>query len=148
METDLLTELICRKQQLLVQLRDLSRRQIALVGEGETTSLLGLLATKQTLIDELRSTDRRLDPFREQDPEQRRWRSPEDRRRCQAVSQACATLLSEIMLLDQHSETDMQRRRDAVAERLQGTHSADQARHAYARSAPLSRGQLDLSSDR
>lgn len=148
METDLLIELIGKKQKALVQLRDVSRRQVAFIGDGDVTSLLGLLAEKQTLIDDLRRTDRLLDPFRQQDPESRRWRSPEDRRRCQQASESCASLLSEIMLIEQHSETDMLRRRDLAAERLQGAHTADAARHGYARSAPLTRGQLDLSSDR
>ena len=147
METDLLAELIRKKQDILVQLRDLSRRQVALVGAGETVSLLGLLATKQTLIEELTQTDRQLDPFRSQDPEKRRWRTPDGRRICQEAAQSCTSLLAEIMLLEQHSETDMLRRRDMAASRLQGAHSADQARHAYARPASVSRGQLDLSSE-
>lgn len=147
METDVLTELICRKRHVLSELRDLSRRQVAVVAEGDTASLLGLLATKQTLLDELRATDRKLDPFRDQDPEGRRWRSPVDRRRCQEASEACTSLLREILLLDEHSETGLRQRRDQAAERLQGAHSADEARHAYSRTAPLSSRQLDLSSD-
>jgi hypothetical protein len=147
-ETDLLADLITQKRDVLVQLRDLSRRQIALVGEGEMTPLLAVLAAKQTLLEELQQLDHRLDPFREQDPEHRRWRSVEARRACQHAAQASAALLSEIMLLERHSEHDLVLRRDAAALQLAGAHTIDQARHGYARTAQTGGGQLDLTSDR
>lgn len=147
MDTDLLAELMGRRLAVLTALRDMSRRQIELVSGSETTALLKLLADKQTLIDELSRTDRRLDPFRDQDPDSRRWRSLEDRRRCQQQAQDCAALLGEIILLEQHSATDLQRRRDQVAQRMHGAHSADRARHAYSGGVGAIRGGLDITSD-
>ena len=147
MDTDLLAELIHRRHDKLLELRDLSRRQVEHARAGETTALLGVLAAKQALLAELQETDRRLDPFRTQDPESRRWRTPADRRRCQETAAACAALLGEIMLLEKHSETDMLRRRDEAALRLQGAHAGDQARLGYSRSAIPGKSSLDILSE-
>jgi hypothetical protein len=145
-DTKLLAELIRHKHELLVKLRDLSRRQIALVGAGDMTGLLAALSAKQSLLEDLQQVERRLDPYREQDPESRKWGSIQARRACQETAQSCAALLSEIMLLERHSENDLVLRRDAAARQLAGAHSADQARHAYAKGLS-GRGQLDLTSE-
>ena len=56
------------------------------------TDLLKLLAAKQTVLDQLQQVERQLDPFRDEDPEARVWRSPADaplpgtRRRCDAAA--------------------------------------------------------------
>lgn len=147
MDTDLLAELMNRKQDVLEQLRHLSRRQMEFVGDGDISRLLNLLAAKQTLLERLQSLERELDPFRKQEPQARRWRSPQDRLRCQQVSQRCEALLSEIMLIEKQSESDLQARRDEAAARLQGAHSASQAAHAYTRAPTPNAGQLDLTSD-
>jgi hypothetical protein len=146
-ETDLLAELVDRRHAVLLALRDLTRRQFAHAGAGETTALLGVLASKQSLLEELQATDRRLDPYREQDPEARRWRTPDDRRRCQQAAAGCTALLSEIVLLEERSAADLVRRRDQAAERLQGVHAADTARAAYARPTSTGRSQFDISSE-
>jgi hypothetical protein len=146
-ETDLLTELIRRRHDKLLELRNLSRLQMEHARAGETNALLGVLAAKQALLAELQETDRRLDPFRAQDPEARHWRTPADRRRCQETASACAALLGEIMLLEKHSEADMLRRRDEASRQLQGAHVGDQARQGYARAAIPPKGSLDISSD-
>ena len=49
-ETAQLSRLIQQKHGLLVQLRDLARKQLSLVDAGDMTALLRLLATKQNLL--------------------------------------------------------------------------------------------------
>ncbi len=148
LETDVLTELIGKKHAILEKVRELSRRQSALIGENNMTRLMSVLAAKQTLLVELQKIQRQLDPFRAQEPETRTWRSPEDRQRCQQLASRCEALIGEIMLVEKQSESEMIQQRDAVAARLQGAHSSAQATRAYATSHLPARRSLDLSSER
>ncbi|NUQ62426.1 MAG: hypothetical protein HUU20_08050 [Pirellulales bacterium] len=145
--TDLLSDLIDRKHQCLVELRDMGKRQYSLVNEGSITGLLDLLSAKQDVIARLQSVERALDPFRGQDPETRRWRSPESRRRCADQVKRCELLLAEILAQEKRSEQELVRRRDEAAEQLQGIHRAGQARGAYTSPAVSQPHELDLCSD-
>ncbi len=146
LDTDRLADLIDKKHDILVQLRELSRCQATTIAAGDMNHLLGVLASKQQLLNELQATERELDPFRTQDPDGRNWRSAEDRNRCRQTAQRCESLLSEIMLVEKQCEADLTVRRDQTAARLDGAHHATQARHAYA-TGPARRGaQLDVSS--
>lgn len=145
--TDILAELIERKHRCLVQLRDAGRRQLELIEAGEMTALLDLLATKQGMLLALRKVERAMDPFRDQDPQARRWRSPEHRARCGEMLRECETLLGDIVTCEKYCEAALQQRRDATAVQLQGVQHAGRACGAYAhREQPA--GQLDLTSER
>lgn len=74
-ETDILKDLIRVKSECLLQLRDIGRKQLALIDEGNMTSLMDVLAAKQRPLVTLQRIERALDPFRKQDPERRVWRS-------------------------------------------------------------------------
>lgn len=146
-QTDNLAELIAGKRACLTELRDLGRRQLELVESGDMTGLLSLLAVKQKSLARLQRLEKALDPFREQDPESRAWRTPEDRQRCAANVQECEALLGEIVTQEKHAEGVLVRRRDEAAERLQETHFAGQARGAYQGGAAGPISQLDLTSE-
>ena len=146
LETDSLAELIERKYACLVQLRAVGRRQLDSVLEGGMTELLDVLAAKQRVLADLQRLERALDPFRGQDPQQRRWRSPEQRQACAAQLGQCESLLREIMAQEKESERELIRRRDEAAARLQGVHVASQARGAYV-GPHQPAGQLDLMSE-
>ena len=148
MDTDLLASFIGKKHDVLEQLRQLSRRQMDLIGEGDMTGLLSVLNVKQNLLVALQAVERDLDPFRQQDPDQRPWRTVADRQRCRQVSDRCDALLQEVMLIEKQSEAALRHRRDAVAHRLQGMHSASHARAAYVETLPPTMSQFDLTSDR
>lgn len=145
--TDGLAELIAAKRDILEQVRQLSRQQSADVASGELTRLLTILAAKESLLRRLFAVERKLDPYREEDPEARRWRSPEARRRCQQDAERCESLLSEIMLLEKQSESDLRSRRDETAQQLEGLQSAGEARRAYAFPMVPQPSHLDLSSE-
>jgi hypothetical protein len=95
----------------------------------------------------LQRIERTLDPFRGQDPEARRWQSPQHRGACAEQVQQCEALLAEIISQENCSERALVRRRDEVALRLQGAHLAGQARGAYTAEPPHGVGQLDLLSE-
>ena len=145
-DTDVLAELIRSKRDCLVQLREMGRRQLELIGEGNMTALLVVLTAKQGVLTRLHGIERRLDPFREQGPDQRRWRTAEDRLACIEQLRECERLLAEIVSQEKCSEGALLRRRDEAANRLQSAHLAGQAREAYTAQPPSPVKQIDLSS--
>jgi flagellar biosynthesis/type III secretory pathway chaperone len=60
--TTQLADLVKRKHGVLVQLSALGVRQREIVEAGETTELLKLLATKQTMISTLQEIERDMAP--------------------------------------------------------------------------------------
>ena len=146
-ETDVLVQLVGRKYQILAELCELGRRQAALIDREDMVELLNVLSTKQQLISALQATERQLDPFRGQRPEQRRWRTPAERARCAQLLDACEALLAETVQQEKRSEGQLRLRRDEAAARLEGAHAAGVARNAYAAHNYDSLTQLDLSSE-
>ena len=148
METNLLVQLIDQKHEVLVQLHQLAQRQLAFVGEGgEMSELLSLLAAKQGLLDRLHALQRQLDPYRREDPDSRRWRTPRDRQRCAQVAGRCQSLLGEVIELERRSEAQLKLRRDSTAAQLKAVSTAAEARAAYTAGPCESQGQLDLTSE-
>jgi hypothetical protein len=147
-QTDILKDLVRVKRECLLQLRDMGRKQLALIDDGNMTSLMDVLAAKQRPLVTLQRIERALDPFRRQDPERRAWRSAGDRALCAEQLKQCETLLAEIVSQEKCCEVALIRRRDEAAAQLQGAHLAGHARHAYLPldDAPMS--NLDLFSEK
>jgi hypothetical protein len=145
--TDKLAELVGSKHDCLCALKELSRQQAELISGGDLGSLMKLLAAKQRYINELRQIDRLLEPFRQQDPEQRPWPSIELRQQCAQQAKRCETLLREIVAQEERCDAILRRRRDETAQQLQGMHQASQARAAY-HNEPTQGHRLDLTSER
>lgn len=149
MDTDLLAQLIDRKHDVLLHLRQLARRQQSTIDEQDMSGLMSLLAEKQRLLTLLQTVETQLNPFRKQDPERRVWRSADDRARCAEISAQCAELLQEVMQLERAGEFQLTARRDDAARRLQTTNHAGEACQAYSDAPGYSSSsgyQLDLSS--
>jgi len=146
-KTDLLADLIARKHKCLLGLREMGHRQMELVRQGEISGLLDLLSAKQKAMAELQRIERGLDPFRGQDADARRWRTPEARSQCARHLAQCEALLAEIVDQEKQSESELVRRRDEVAARLEGAHAASQARGAYTTAPGPEGSRLDLLSD-
>ena len=142
--TDRLAALVGSKLELLTLLVRLAQQQLALIEAGDMSMLMKLLAAKQTLLTQLTELERKLDPYRADDPDARVWRSPQARAECQQQSELAAQNLSELMALEKQGEGRMVRRRDEAAARLQGVHSAAEASHAYAASPAAPNSGLDL----
>jgi hypothetical protein len=146
-ETDLLADLAGQKHQLLSQLRELGEKQYELINIGDITQLLTVLLSKQRLLTQLQELEKQLDPFRAQPAEGRRWRSAADRGRCAEVFAQCDQLLGQIVDREKRSEHRLRQRRDEAAARLQGAHSAGQARSAYTAADQSRATRLDLTSE-
>ncbi|MGQ9575368.1 MAG: hypothetical protein ACUVUC_08620 [Thermoguttaceae bacterium] len=147
LETDLIDDLVRRKRRCLEHLAAMGEQQLQLVRRGSVTELLDLLAAKQQLLFQLERIERQLDPFRNQDPNQRLWRSADQRQQCAAAISDCEKLLARIIAQEKQSETELTRRRDQLAARLEQTWSAGEARALYhARPQPRA-SRLDLTSE-
>lgn len=129
--TEQLASLIAKKHEVLVQLRAVGARQTDLVASGEIGGLLKLLAAKQHLINGLQQLERELKPYYAGDPDQRVWRSSEDRAHCAKQAAECNALLEEIVRLEKIGAEKMDARKNEVAEQLQQVHAAAHVRSAY-----------------
>ena len=130
-DTEQLAALIGAKLKLVEILCRLGKQQLALIEAGEMTGLVKLLAAKQTVLAQLRVVEGQLDPFRNEDPEQRAWPSAVKRAACQSDADQCNALLAETIELERQGEAAMLRRRDATSAALAGVHTAADARSAY-----------------
>jgi hypothetical protein len=154
LSTDILMQLVRARYTCLVQLRDLGRRQMELIDQGNVTGLLDVLTVKQKPLHDIQRIEKALDPYRDQDPEKRQWRSGEDRAACARLIEQCSALLKEIVTQEKRCEETMVEKRDATALQLQRLRAAGQAHGAYT-AATRSTGypgagmrQLDLTSER
>jgi hypothetical protein len=142
--TERLAALITTKQQVLEILVQLSRRQLALIGAGEMTTLIKLLAGKQTVMNQLQTLERELMPFRDEDPEARVWASAAERTACQVRAEQCNTLLAEAMNLEKRAEAAMVDRRQAAAAALAAVQAGADARAAYDSMPPMLLASLQM----
>jgi hypothetical protein len=144
-DTDLLSELIARKHDCLTQLREMGSRQLELVRSGTIVELLDVLSAKQRALTRLQQIEKELDPFRDQDPDLRRWRTTQQRQQCAKQVEQCESLLREIMAKEKQSESELAVRRDDAATQLQGIHQSGKARGAYTAQSRSQTARLDLS---
>jgi len=145
MDTKVLAGLVHRKRECFAQLAELVRRQEALIEAEQMAQLLDVLAVKQRLLGELEQIERGLDPFRGEQPQERRWASEADRQRCAQELDDCQRLFGQIVTQERKCETELSRRRDQTAERLQGTHRARDAHNAYTADGGGTFSQMDFS---
>ncbi|HZZ73690.1 MAG TPA: hypothetical protein VFE24_15675 [Pirellulales bacterium] len=146
-ETDRLAELLRQKQAVLLQMFELGRKQLEYIEAGEMSQLFKVLSAKQRVLANLQGVEQSLDPFREQDPEQRRWCSAEARQEAADVTRRCEWLLSQIMQQEKQSESRLLVRRNDAAEQLHGLHQGTASRTAYVDSHTPVSLELDLSTE-
>ena len=141
-ETDQLVQLIDQKHEVLSQLLTLSQYQLRLAGHDDHISdLMRVLGAKQTLIERLTRIDRQLDPFRQQDPESRVWRSASERTICSQKAAKCETILNELKTLEQKSTEVVTSHRDEITRMLRETKTSSDSTVAYENlNMPVSRG--------
>jgi hypothetical protein len=129
--TEILAELMVKRRKCLVQLRDLGLRQTQLIAAGQISDLLRLAGAKQQLIVALQAIEKQLAPFHQQDPESRRWRSPQARAQCARDADLCRKLIDEVMAMEQDGERQMAMRRDQVAGQIRAVAAGGRVREAY-----------------
>ena len=129
--TKQLAQLIRTKHQCLCQLRELGIRQGQMIQRGDLSDLLKLLSAKQHVITALQATERELAPFHQDDPDSRRWQTPQERADCARIGAECQELLEDVMRMEKCNEEEMTKRRNEVAQQLHVLHRAEEVRGAY-----------------
>lgn len=130
-----LIALLEQQRKLYQQLRTLSDQQGPLVAEAQAEPLLGLLAQRQRLIDDLSGVNSLLEPFRQ------RWDAlwstlaDAQRSRIGALVKEVQSLLAGIIQQDERDRQALLTARNRVATELQNTTRVDRAVNAY-RAAP------------
>ncbi len=147
LETDALADLVRQKRDFLLSLREMGKRQMKFVVEGEMTRLLDVLAEKQRVLNGLQRVERALDPYRGQEPEARLWRNDRARADCAQLLDECERLLKETVEQERQSEAALVVRRDEAAVKLHHAHTAGRARGAYLERGRANSSRLDLSSE-
>jgi hypothetical protein len=147
MTTQILTSLLESKHECLTQLRDLGVRQLERIEEGDMSTLMKVLSAKQRLLTDLHQIERQLDPFRNQSPESRLWRTPSDRQHCAQLTTHCQLLFSEIVAQEREAESRLIVRRDDAEQSLRGLHVAAGAHGAYLQETTEFTSSIDLSTE-
>jgi len=139
-----LARLLEQRRLALEQLRSVCRKQLQALEDADTSRLLRLLVAKQKVITTLQSVEKELDPFRTEDPDQRRWDDLELRDRCRDDLEQADRLWAEIMSVESACEEKLQQRRTETAERLATVGRVTEARTAYLGCSGPSLNRLDL----
>jgi hypothetical protein len=134
-QTDQLVALVRRKHEVLTHLVTVACRQMELINSGDWTGLMKALAVKSRLLDELRQTEGRLDPYRGESPDDRAWPTAALRDECRRLAAESGDLMNRVVGMEKESESLLVRRRDEAATRLQGMHTGAAARAAYAQNS-------------
>jgi hypothetical protein len=144
LSTDGLAALIAHKLNLLRQIHALTRRQGALFEGRRIDVLLQVFRAKAALLSEIQQVERRLDPYRQQDPERRAWRNEEERLLARRQAAECESLLAEIKAWERESEIALIQERNQTTRRLSELQQAGEAHVAYTAPPAASASQVDL----
>jgi hypothetical protein len=132
--TKKLQELGSLKLHLLRSARELSIQQFEVMHSDDVTTLLTVLSRKSELLDTLRTLQKDLDPYREQQPEARHWDSEEERLACRKTFEEIDRLLEELTQMDNQAIEQMTQQRDAMASQIAQFATAEAVQNAYASS--------------
>ncbi|MDR1385157.1 MAG: hypothetical protein LBJ67_15105 [Planctomycetaceae bacterium] len=124
-------QLVRKKHEWLIRIRECSRRQLQYVGEENLGALLELLAAKQKLLLEIEGVDKELAIYRVDDPEERVWSSPEIRRQCRETVTQCDTLIREILDTDGLAEQQLTEKKEAAGRQLKQLDNSARVQKAY-----------------
>lgn len=126
-----LVALLEQQRKLYLQLRTLSDQQGPLVAEAQAEPLLGLLAQRQRLIDDLGGVNTRLEPFRRKWDDL--WGGLADAQRAQigGLVKEVQALLAGIIQQDERDRHVLQTAKTRVAAELQNASRVGRAVNAY-----------------
>ncbi|MCA9134145.1 MAG: hypothetical protein KDA45_13350 [Planctomycetales bacterium] len=142
--TEFLLQCMQDRLEVLHALHSVTNSQMQVAVHGEVDTTLGLLASKQSLIDELTMVQQRLHPYFNDDPEARVWQSPQRHDQCRQLAAEGGRLLQEIIHLEKNALEEISGRREAIAAQLQDGQDSILARTAYAADNLLATSTLDV----
>lgn len=142
--TERLLTLMEKRRSVLLALQALGRSQAEAATDSDMNATLGILARKQTLLEELVAVAAELEPYLLDAADERNWDSAEKRALCRQIADDGNRLLQETIQREQTTIDALSLRRDAIAAQLQDGKDSTLARNAYASNSVLQQGELDI----
>ena len=126
-----LVALLEQQRALFLQLRTLSDQQGPLVAEAQSEPLLGLLARRQKLIDNVTDVNAKLDPYRQRWDEMLAALAEPDRQRIGDLVKEVQGLLEGILQQDERDRAALQTAKSRIGTEIQTLARSGQAMKAY-----------------
>ena len=142
--TDRLLSLLTTKLELVESLHTLSVSQAAITPGEDVSTLLRVIARRESLLDQLLLVQDQLQIYQADDPDQRTWSSPVHRDSCRQVKARIETLMKSILHLDAQTLETMCQQRDIIAAELQHGMDSNLVERAYASNESLQQSVLDV----
>lgn len=133
MSTHNLSELLQKRLYHIEELARYSKRQLEIIQSADVTLLLELLARKQHCMHEITACERKLDPFRNEKPEQRKWASEEERLKADSMINYSKELINYVKELDAQSEQSLIQLKDRTQKQMKQLETGSVAAGAYAK---------------
>ena len=130
-EPDALMALLRRQRALYEELKDLSDQQTRLIEAGQTQELLGVLAQRQQLVEQLASAHAELAPKRQRLTELADELPPPQREQLRSLVDEVQGLLQSIIEQDDRDRQQLQSAKRGVGGKLQQTVRSGSALNAY-----------------
>ena len=131
------SELIRSEEELLKRLLLVSQRQLEIVEAGNAAVLVEYLGQRQRLWHEFELLERQLATHKGIPPENRVWKSAEERQQTELSLNRCKMLLEEIMANDQISFTKAAELKENVEKDLRRVQLSKNAAPAYMKQSRL-----------
>ncbi|MCL2304583.1 MAG: hypothetical protein FWC43_04500 [Planctomycetaceae bacterium] len=129
----MLAQILQSRVSVLEQMLRVSEKQLEVVRLGDMTLLLQLLARKRKVYDTFEELERQLDPYRNIEPQDRKWESEQQRLDSDAAIERSKELLAAILELDQQGEAELLRQKDDVQRQMQKMDTSGKAAAVYAK---------------
>ena len=128
-----LLDKLSREQEIYVNLRELSKRQMEIIdADGDVEKLLEVLARKQVLINEIEDIERELVRFKKEWPDSRAALDGNIRALVEERVRQLRAVLAELMEIENQAQERLLNRSQAVAEDIRRVAKGRQAHRAYA----------------
>lgn len=124
-----LMELVQKRLQILVKMKETYIEQTRSMADSE--ALLGTIARKQYLLDQLLAVHEEIAPFQEAGPESRNWPNESERQACQRIADEGQAILIELKSMEQFAIESLQQRHQAMQTELQMVQTALTMQQAY-----------------
>lgn len=130
------SELIRRKENVLLRLVPISKRQLEIVRAGDSALLLKFLQRKLVVMDEFEEIERQLAPHRDTPPEDRVWANEKEREETRKMIKRCEEHLAAILANDEISTNELAQANDEIQSELRKIRQSGKQRSYAMQSTP------------
>lgn len=132
-----LVRLLDRQVALYTDLSDLANTQSELIASGDATAVIGVLAKRQVIIDQIAEVNTEMTPMQTYWQERSDELADVDRESVRERTACLARLVGEIQARDDADRKSLEKQRDRVRRELDDTNRGQSAMAAYAEPRPM-----------